>query len=182
MFSWALTGLVFFIKPGYEGAYEILTLKTYPLDQGLSVSTGNSWEEARLLKSIIGSHLLVKSGGEVFHLNPSTLEKMPVPGLKKLRRIFEDAVSKNIERYGVIEKIEGTTAYTNTKVEVTLDWNTLTFAQKGRDSAMINWLYKIHYLQWTPWPAVNQILGVLGLFLLVTLTLLGIRVYVTSRR
>jgi len=35
MLGWTFTGLIFFIKPGYKGAYEQLALKTYPLEKNL---------------------------------------------------------------------------------------------------------------------------------------------------
>lgn len=34
LFGWAITGFIFFLKPGYEGAYELLQLKTYSVDGG----------------------------------------------------------------------------------------------------------------------------------------------------
>ena len=185
MFGWALTGLVFFTKPGYEGAYEILTLKTYPLEQGLLIPDETLWQEARLLTSIAGTHLLVKSAGQSKHLNALTLEEMPVPEQVQLKRIFDDAISHNVMRYGTITNIESTTthikAYTTNDIELVLDWNELKFSQKGFDRELINLLYKVHYLQWTPWPIANQILGVLGLFFLITLSVLGLKIYLTNR-
>jgi hypothetical protein len=44
-FGWALTGLVFFVKPGYEGAYELLSPKTYPLDSALTINPDPSWAD-----------------------------------------------------------------------------------------------------------------------------------------
>ena len=42
--GWAITGFVFFVKPGYEGAYETLQPKTYPLDLGtVAVMADPSW-------------------------------------------------------------------------------------------------------------------------------------------
>jgi len=181
MFGWALTGLVFFIKPGYEGAYEILALKNYPLESGYSVSTDASWKEVRVVKSILGVHLLVKSGGEYLNLDPLSYQPAPVPDEHDLRKLFEDTVSQNKARYGDISSIENTTAFTSTGIEVELSWNELKFSQKGFDRAVIDALYKVHYLQWTPWSSVNQVLGVLGLLLLITLTVLGVRIYVANR-
>ena len=59
--GWCVTGFVFFIKPGYEGAYELLQPKTYPLDGPLAITPDPSWLELRYLKTIIGNHLLVRT-------------------------------------------------------------------------------------------------------------------------
>ncbi len=53
MIGWVLTGIVFFVKPGYEGAYEIINLKTYPLEHGISIPSGENWDELRLIRSIV---------------------------------------------------------------------------------------------------------------------------------
>lgn len=180
--GWTVTGLVFFIKPGYEGAYEILKLKTYSLDPGYVVSVDERWQEVRIVKSILGTHLLVKSNGVTQNLDPSTYQPAQVPEISDLIRLFDDTISHNKERYGTVDVIENTRATTTTGIEIDLDWNALSFSQSGFDKAVINTLYKIHYLQWTPWPIANQILGVVGLLLLVILTLLGVRIYFASGR
>jgi len=36
--GWAVTGAIFFIKPGYGPAYESLSIKTYPLDKPLAIN------------------------------------------------------------------------------------------------------------------------------------------------
>lgn len=178
---WSITGMIFFIKPGYETAYEILKLKTYPLEQEMVIPQNAHWQELRLVKSTLGSHLLVKTATGTLHLNPSTLEELPVPNTGQLNRLFSDAISQNTLRYGEIEKIEGNTAYTSTGVEVELDWAKLTFSQRGADSKLIDQLYRLHYLQWTPWPKLNQVLGVLGLLCLILLSVLGGRLYFLNR-
>jgi len=60
-------------------------------------------------------------------------------------------------------------------VEVRLDWNRLSLQQRGSDTALIDALYRVHYLQWTGVAALDQILGLLGLGLLIVMTLLGAR-------
>lgn len=178
MIGWALTGLVFFIKPGYEGAYEILQLKTYPLASGFVVPANESWEEAKLQKSVLGIHLLVKSNGQSKNIDPVTHELVPLPEEQALTTLFEDTISQNPERYGFVDSIEDSGALTSTGIKIELDWNTLTFTQKGFDRSLIGAMYKIHYLQWTPWPLLNQVLGVFGLFLLMALTFFGLKTYI----
>jgi hypothetical protein len=56
--GWAITGAVFFLKPGYAGAYELLPVKTYPFETNIAIETDPSWTEARLVKTILGEHCL----------------------------------------------------------------------------------------------------------------------------
>ena len=51
MIGWTFTGLIFFLKPGYEGAYEQLALKTYPLEKSFSIPSSKQWVEARLISA-----------------------------------------------------------------------------------------------------------------------------------
>ncbi|GAA5526096.1 hypothetical protein Maes01_02690 [Microbulbifer aestuariivivens] len=181
MVGWAITGVVFFIKPGYAGAYEILNPKTYPLESDYSISMDDLWEEVRVIKSILGVHVLARSNGDYWNLNPGTLEPSEIPDKQRLKLLFEDAVSRNSARYGAIERIENLTAYTSTGIEVELNWDRLTFNQQGFDRKIIDSLYRIHYLQWTPWSAVNQLMGFVGLLLLMALMVFGVRIYFSGR-
>lgn len=181
MVGWAITGVIFFIKPGYKGAYEQLALKTYPIEKPLTIFPKKKWEEVKLIKTILGHHLLVKIDGNVEHLDPVTLQKKETPSSSQSKRLIEDAVSNNVERYGNIVSVSDNYAKSSTGVEITLDWRNLRLRQKGDDTKLINLLYKIHYLQWTPFKEVNQILGIIGLLLLITLSVFGFKIYIRNR-
>lgn len=172
--GWAVTGAVFFVKPGYAGAYDQLVVRTYPLDDNLAFR-GQAWREARLVKTILGTHLLVRTDAGWRSLDPATLKIVPVPAPEKLRLLFEDAFTANPDRYGRVAAQVDATARTTTGVEVTLDWNRLALQQRGRDTDRIDLLYRIHYLQWTGVKPLDKLFGLLGLVLLVTLTYLGAR-------
>ena len=172
--GWAITGAVFFIKPGYASAYEQLAIRTYPLDDNLPIRI-QSWREARLVKTILGTHLLTRTDTGWRNLDPATLRIAPVPTQEKLRLLFEDAFSANPDRYGRVATQVDQTAHTTTGVEVTLDWNRLTLQQRGRDTDRIDALYRVHYLQWTGVKALDKILGAIGLLAILTLAGLGVR-------
>jgi hypothetical protein len=178
--GWAITGAVFFIKPGYAGAYQQLSVRTYPLDDNLAVR-GQAWREARLMKTILGTHLLVRTDAGWRQLDPATLRIVPQPPQEKLRLLFEDAFTANPDRYGHVATQVDATARTTTGVEVALDWNRLALQQRGRDTDRIDALYRIHYLQWTGQAALDKVLGLAGLVLLVALTYLGARLAFARR-
>lgn len=177
MFGWTITGIIFFIKPGYQGAYEQLSVKLYPLASAVAIPANIDWHEVKVVHSILGEHLLVKTVNGSSHLDPKTLMMKKEPNEVGFKRLLVDAFANNPERYGNITDVDGLSAKTSTGVEVKLDWNNFRLSQKGNDTQLINALYKIHYLQWTPNKAFNQFLGIFGLILLALLTVLGIRVY-----
>lgn len=173
LLTWALTGVFFLIKPGYAGAYEKLSVRTYPLEGSVQVDPQANWREFRVLKTILGDHLLVSTQVGALHLNPRDLTVRPKPGSDDLMRLLSDALSANVERYGRIVEVHEAGAVTNTGVELNLDWNTMTVHQRGKDTRIISLLYKIHYLQWSSIGVLDTMLGVLSIALLLVLTVFG---------
>ena len=181
MLAWPITGFIFLVKPGYKNAYESISIRFYPIEQPLSVKTKNGWEEVRFVKTILGHHLIARDHGGWKHFDPVSLNAISMPDSDVLTRLVEDAVTSNKARYGQITHSDGNIFYTDTGTELTLDWSTLSLKQKGSDTRLIGLFYKIHYLQWTPFEMINQVLGVLGLILLLFLTALGFKLSFTKR-
>ena len=96
--------------------------------------------------------------------------------------LVEDAIAVSSERYGDIVEISGSRVTTSTGVEITLHWSNMSLAQSGRDTRLIDNLYKIHYLQWSGRPLPDTILGVAGIVMLLLSTVLGIASLVWSRK
>jgi PepSY-associated transmembrane protein len=173
--GWAVTGAFFFLKPGYSGAYELLQVKTYPLEATMALRTDPSWLEVRLEKTILGDHLLARTSKGWLHLDPRTFEPRPEPAADEIRMLVTDAFSINPARYGRVASVEGNNIETDTGVRVALDWKRLMLAQRGKDTKRIDTIYKIHYLQWTGFESVDKVLGALGILLTLVLSLLGAR-------
>jgi hypothetical protein len=173
--GWAVTGIVFFTKPGYGAAYDTLPIKTYPLDEPIAVRADPAWREIRYLRTILGLHLLVRTGAGWSQLDPVTLQPRTAPPDRDVQRLLGDALTANPARYGRIVSLSGGVAVTDTGAAVTFDWNRLSLQQRGRDTDRIDLLYKVHYLQWTGQKTADKILGLAGLTLLIALTLLGAR-------
>jgi hypothetical protein len=171
--AWAITGLVFFIKPGYGGAYEMLAVKTYPLGGAINIAAQPSWLEVRALRSVLGEHLLVRTSSGWQQLDARDFEPRPAPEGADLRRLVADALNANPQRYGTIVSTDGGVIRTDTGAEIRLDWQQMRLQQYGRDTRFIDALYRIHYLQWSGIPALDRILGIAGLAFLLGLTALG---------
>ena len=179
--AWTFTGIVFFIKPGYQAAYDQLAVKTYPLEKSFVIKESKDWTEVKLLRTILGYHLLVKTDNGFQHLDPITFQAKTIPIGLELTSLFNDSFSNKSDRYGHVIASDNFKAITNKGIEVSLNWERLTFRQEGDDTKLINTLYKIHYLQWTPYKGINHYMGIIGLILLMTLTIFGFKIYISGR-
>ena len=180
-FVWALTGLVFFIKPGYQAAFSSLTVKTYPISNAIQLTPQPEWQEIKLLQTVLGTHLMVKQSDSWQQLNLKDFTARPQPSADDLELLIKDAISVDPTRYGeqLLRTEQG--FVTATGVQIQLDWASLSLSQQGKDTELINNLYKAHYLQWTGQKTIDQTLGVIGLVLLMLTTLVGIRLLFRRR-
>jgi hypothetical protein len=172
-FCWAITGLVFFIKPGYTAAYELLTPKLYPIDDEVVINQDPHWLEVRYIRTILGEHLLARTESGWMNLNPKDKRPRATFTEDETRKLVQDAISINPQRYGQIVSVKGNTVTTATGVIITIDWNTMSLQQVGRDTKRIDALYRIHYLQWTGMKSIDRVVGLVGITLVLLLTGLG---------
>lgn len=172
LLGWASTGVIFFVKPGYEGAYESLNLKTYPVTQPPRVQ--GEWEEIRHLRTILGDHVLVRTGNQWQQLDPVSSASRAAPTNDEVSRLVGDAIRAKPDRYGTVSSVTRLEVRTTTNVTVTLDWNQMHLSQRGPDTDRIDFFYRIHYLQWTGIAIVDRILGAAGIALIFAISVLGI--------
>ena len=175
LLGWAGSGLIFFLKPGYAGAYAPLAVRTLGQATPLSLESHPEWLEVRALRTVLGEHLLVRTAEGWRHLRGDNLGPWPRPRPETLRPLIEDAIAANPARYGRVERVDGEAFVTDTGVRVSLDWDTLSLSQRGRDTDRIDAIYRVHYLQWTGVKAIDRVLGLLGIAGVVVLALFGLR-------
>jgi hypothetical protein len=178
LLAWAITGAIFFIKPGYGGAYESLAIRTYPLTTTVSVPPSADWREVRFVKTVLGDHLIARTEPGWRQLDPVTLEPRPSPPEADVRALLTDAFAANPARYGEVSSVDGSTITTSTGVTITFDWNRLSLSQRGRDTDRIDAIYRVHYLQWTGNASLDKVFGGLGLLCLVALSAAGVRLLI----
>ena len=170
--AWSLTGVFFLVRPAYEQAYSVLSPKTYSADQ-INISAQPEWQEVRLLKTVLGLHLLVKQEGGWQQLDPDSLEVRATPVESDVVSFVEDAISQDTLRYGELLPGESDPFRTSTGVTIAVNWDSLSLYQQGLDTRWIDRIYRIHYLQWTGIAFLDTILGVAGLLLLLLMTATG---------
>lgn len=179
---WALTGIIFLVKPGYAGAYEKLAVQTYPMDKTFSVAPRGDWHEAKLIKTTLGYHLLLSSNEDTMHLDPISLQRRAEPTHRQLEQLIAESLARNPDRYGNIIDTTSNTVTTNTGVTITLDWETMSLRQKGDDTRLISRLYKIHSLKWWGNDVANFVFGALGIVILLTLVFIGLTLSTAKKR
>jgi len=180
--AWAVTGVYFFIKPGYKAAYESLPIKTYAITDTIELKGNKAWLETRIIKSILGTHLLIKNDKGWQHRDFNTLNIIETPTKKQIETLLNDATKHNPLRYGNITSIDGLNIITDTDVRISLNWNNMSLYQQGKDTDFINNMYKIHYLQWTGIDSIDKVLGIIGLILVLLLAFLGIRMSIGYKK
>lgn len=179
-FAWAITGMIFFIKPGYGKAYASLTLQTLPLEP-VSIPDYQGASQIRLLRTALGYSLFVSDKQGLRHLDPLTGQLKPKPNKEEFLKLLNPAIAADPERYGTVETVDGLTAVTSTGVKIKLNWNNLRFSQYGTDTKRIDWFYKVHYLQWSGNKEIDKFLGMAGLILLIGMALTGTRLLFSKR-
>ncbi|XQW85234.1 PepSY domain-containing protein [Thalassotalea piscium] len=177
--AWAVTGIFFFFKPGYQEAYQSLSVKLYPLKHHIPMpqTSTTHWLAIKQYRTILGDHLLIQNEQGWQQLNPINFEVIPSIPVEQVKLLVNDAIKENPDRYGEIVAIDKFKITTSTDVNITLNWPQLTLRQQGKDTDLINTIYDIHYLRWTGIKALDRVLGVVGLLLVVLLA--GIGTYLT---
>lgn len=178
--AWAITGIFFYFKPGYQEAYQPLPIKLYPLTKSITLPQQHNWLEIKQFRTILGDHLLVKNTDGWQQLNPINLQPITTLSQGEVNRLVNDAIESKAERYGEIATIDNFEITTTSDVRITLNWPQLSLRQQGKDTDFINTIYDIHYLRWTGIKALDQILGVVGLLLVVVLAAIG--TYLTFKK
>ena len=174
LFAWCLTGLVFLIQPSYGAAYEALLVRSYPLAEPLTIEPQEDWLEYKVLRTVLGTHLLVRNAAGWRHLNAATLIPFEADAQQR-RSLISDAIALKPERYGHLLETQAAPYLTSTGAEINMQWNTLSLQQSGLDTQWIDRMYSVHYLQWTGVKPLDKVLGVFGLLLLILISVTGAR-------
>ena len=183
LFVWAVTGLVFLIKPGYDNAFETLSIAKSSYVNPIQLRPHAHWQKLSFVQSNLGAHLLVTtSQGQNLHLHPSTLLPFPLPNEHQLSQLYTAATQHNRSRYGEFKSFETNETQiqilTTTGIELLLDWSTLRLTQRGKDTQLIDRLYRMHYLQWSPNIKMNMAIAFLAIVGLLIMCFVGLRLLI----
>jgi len=202
LFVWIVTGVLFNVKYRYAEAYETLTLKSAQasaawsqaqVSPGELVSSGKLDGGGKLSLFLHPAKIPAYAGvrgGTPVAVNAITGEYIPEAVEVDLKHWADDAVgqSANAARYGaVVKRSDGKRLSALTGVvdpamvfqysegkTVTVDRITGEMSQTGSLNDWIDWTYRLHYLQWTPWRWANIALVVIAVPLTLGLALSGL--------
>jgi uncharacterized iron-regulated membrane protein len=202
LFLWIVTGILFNVKYRYAEAYEPLALKISStasewngalVSPGELVSSGKIDSAGRISLFMHPSKTPAYAGvrgNTPVVINASTGDYISEAMEAELKHWADDAVgqSLNAARYGaIVNRTSGKRLSALTGVEdpatvfeysegktVTVDRLTGEMSQTGTINEWIDWTYRIHYLQWTPWHWVNIALVLVAVPLTLGLAMSGL--------
>jgi uncharacterized iron-regulated membrane protein len=193
---WSITGLLFHLKPGWDRAYDQLSVKRdEPIDLSSIVpvaSLANPIDAKGVSSKPSSIELFATVLGPMYRITTSSGSSIVDATTGKPRtftpdeivRLVDDAVSRSAfaNRYGAHTGIEGNNVrYAGDQV-VTFSPTTMRVSQEGRDTRRIDWLYRLHYLQWTGNKSFDKALAVGGLALIWVVMVPGLVLFVRRLR
>lgn len=157
---WSITGLLFHLKPGWDRAYDMLSAER---------------SKTETLDTVIGP--LTRTGGKL--ATPLTEEQA--------KQLAADAMSRSAHasEYGALQRVvtdEASVKLVYANATVSVARGSARISQTGSDTSRIEWLYRIHYLQWTGNPTLDKILAIAGLALIWAVMIPGIVLFVRRLR
>lgn len=190
---WSITGLLFHLKPGWNRAYDQLSVKRdEPIDlasivpmASLTAPAGTSLKPSsiELFQTALGPMYRVTTA-EGSSIIDATTGKARSFTPEEVTRLVDDAVSHSPfeNRYGAHVGIANDAVrYAGDQV-VTFSPTTMRLSQEGRDTRRIDWYYRMHYLQWTGNPTVDKVLAIGGLALIWIVMIPGVVLFVRQLR
>lgn len=196
---WAVTGLLFQLKPGWSRAYEMLSMEqplpeTMPtvvgIDALLRAPAGAAPcapRRVELLNTVLGLVYRVRGGACAGIFDAVTGRKRAL-GPAEFARIAEHIVATHpgYQRLPTPAVVAGDAASATLKfrdsITVTLGLQDWTLSQRGADTDRIDWWYRLHYLQWTGNRAVDRVVGMVGLGAIWVVTGAGLVLWWQRRR
>lgn len=189
---WSVTGLLFHLKPGWSRAYDMLSAERGgPLHPGKLVALATIGDEVtglELIDTALGPlfRVTTQSGGSL--VDASTGQRRSPLSEADARVLALDAVSRSPHRaaYGDIATIRArgelfVLGFAGGQT-VELGRDDARLSQHGPDTERIDWLYRIHYLQWTGNTTFDRAFAMFGLALIWAVIIPGMVLFVRRLR
>ena len=180
---WSITGLVFHLKPGWARAYDQLAIERpttlHPASLAPPPADVQSLElfDTVLgpLYRIDGARLVDARTGQPRVLSPD-----------EARALAADAVARSAHPYGAAGAVTSDDATVHIAygdgVRVDVSRADARISQRGSDTDRIDWLYRLHYLQWTGNRTLDRVIAVAGLVLIWMVFVPGLVLFVRRLR
>ncbi len=175
-FVWAVTGLLFHLKPGWGPAYDTLSISTgaplpadtLPLPQARA-ALASPPSSIELLSTALGPVYRVRVEKTRALLNAMDGSPLSPLSAEQAERLAVDAIARSPhrQRYGAPARRELHEDHLELfmdgpgDVVVRVDRRDGSLRQRGADTARVDWLYRLHYGQWTGAPALDRVIPLL---------------------
>lgn len=189
---WSVTGLLFHLKPGWDRAYDMLSVERGgPMHPDKLVAPSTAGAEVtglELIDTAIGPLYRVTTSSETRLVDATTGRTRSPLSTEDAHTLVADAIARSAhhDAYGALTNT--TTNPTSVIYEtaggvtIELDRGGARISQRGRDTDRIDWLYRIHYLQWTGNKTIDRAFAVAGLALIWAVIVPGLVLFVRRLR
>lgn len=188
---WSLTGLLFHLKPGWSRAYDMLEAeKPGPplhLAKLATVLAEQPVTHIEMFETAIGplARITTGKGDELY--DPDTGTRRSPLAIDAAQALAVDAIARSPHHsaYGAIVRVSSTEITVKLELAegpvVEIGRNDARLTQRGPDTDRIDWLYRIHYLQWTGSKPVDKVLALAGLILIWLVLIPGVVLFVRRK-
>lgn len=193
---WSITGVLFHLKPGWDRAYDQLAVERpgplklaaiVPASALAAALDGAAIERVTLFDSQLGPLYRVSTAAGTELVDATTGKKRSPLTVPEAEALIADAVARSPHRaaYGDPARThadERTVKIDFEDATVTVGRSDARISQRGATSDRIDWLYRIHYLQWTGNKTIDRAFAVLGLALIWAVMIPGLVLFVRRFR
>ncbi len=194
--AWLVTGLLFHLKPGWDRAYDLLSVKqvgvalpteTLPPLRVSQLTTGPVWR-TELIPTVLGPLYRVDAADGPLIVDATTGARRSPLTEEDARALITDATSRSRHReaYGPLLELSVDDRVARARfahgIVVELGRSDASLSQRGADTDRIDWLYRIHYLQWTGHRPFDRALAIAGLALIAAVIVPGLVLFVRRWR
>lgn len=190
---WSITGLLFHLKPGWARAYDMLDAeRPEPALHAAQLAPletigGDPIQHLDVFDTALGPLARVTTAKATALYDVATGKPRSPLSQDDAKLLALDAISRSPHRSDYGEPTTITTmpelvriVFGSTTVEV--GRNDARISQRGADTDRIDWMYRIHYLQWTGHKTVDRVLAVVGLLLIWAVLIPGLVLFVRRLR
>ena len=189
---WSITGLLFHLKPGWDRAYDMLSAERggplHPARLVAPATVGDDVTGLELIDTALGPLYRVTNPAGSFLVDATSGARRSPLSEADARTLALDAVSRSRHQvaYGevgaVVARVDVVTFVFSGGATVEVGRADARMAQRGHDTDRIDWLYRIHYLQWTGNKTIDRAFAMFGLALIWAVIIPGIVLFVRRLR
>jgi uncharacterized iron-regulated membrane protein len=196
LIAWSVTGLMFHIKPGWQRAYDLLSAERREAQLPADVvpiatvqrAAGALLARVELFQTVLGPMYRARTAsGSILVDARAGVARSPLDPASA-QALASDAVARSAQpaSYGAVIGTEVTVERVRVRFAggpvVDVDRNDARLSQRGPDTDRIDWLYRLHYLQWTGNASVDRLLPLVGLALIWAVMIPGIALFIQRVR